>query len=514
MLKGGNNVRFNRKITIIVATIALTLPLGFTASHAEASTFTSTEVSEVKRIQNEYAALPKAPYTSANLYATVPHLTDPFSVGKLSDIYINAQLAYINYYRSLFGLRSISTNSTDNQNAQITASVMAAIQADPFTNQHGLPSSTKPAYISDMYWTIAKNVSASANLNFNSGNESPGDVITDLLTDKYNLDGSDTGHRAWLLSTRLSTTGLGAAYGANGYRYSVQQVAYASDIFNSPSQSTVTYPSSGVFPIELLQGGNIAWSVYLSDQMVNSIPTITITDMDTGQKVTATNVQNFSSKGYGNFSTVITYSPGNLNLVSGHQYMVQVGNITSYSFKLFNQVASNQPAISTESSTTVSKQPTSNTDIVSSNTQTAITATTADTEEKDVQIKSALLLKAEKLRDSLKKNRHLNSVLFGRSYQDGSNFFNLGAYQWFRGYYIVDNPTLSAGIIDITDTAVDRNIYSSPYLNLQKPSITSVAQKQSYAYGQTITIGKTRWYYIGPHQWIRQQISKKAVQNY
>ena len=76
----------------------------------------------------------------------------------------------------------------------------------------------------------------SSNLNFNVSNQSAGDVITDLLTDTYNLDGSDTGHRAWLLSSRLTTTGIGAAYGENNYRYSVQQVAYPSDGYKAAAK--------------------------------------------------------------------------------------------------------------------------------------------------------------------------------------------------------------------------------------------------------------------------------------
>lgn len=493
-------MRFQRQINLIVASITLALPLGLASNQAQAATFTSSEISDVHRIQNEYAALPKMAYSAANLYTTAPHLTAPFSVGQLSPNYISSQLAYINYYRSLFGLGSISSNSTDNENAQITASVMAAIKANPFVNQHGLPSDTKPEFISDMYWTIAKNVSAAANLNFNVSNQSAGDVVRDLLTDSYNLDGSDTGHRAWLLSTRLSTTGIGAAYGSNGYRYSVQQVAYPSDSFKAASKSSVTYPSSGIFPIELLQGSNVAWSVYLSDQIVSGIPQITITDMDTGQRVNATNVHNFSSKGYGNFASVITYFPGNLNLVSGHQYLVNIQGITNYTFKLFNEIAANQVPLNQGTSR------------INNNLQSSSELNTGDQE--DIEIKSALLLKAEKLRDSLKDNRFQNPVLFGRSYQDGKHYYNLGINQWFYAFYNVENPELSAGIIDITDTTIDRKIYSSPYLGLQKPSISYVIPGNSYAYGQTIQIGKTKWYYLGPHQWIRQQISKKAVQKH
>lgn len=165
-----------------------------------------------------------------------PSFNNAFSPGSVTNSYVNSQLDYINFYRSIFDLPSISANKTDNDNAQITASVMAAINANPFTNQHGLPNETKPAFISSTYWTIAKSVSASSNLNFNVTNQSAGDVITDLLTDTYNLDGSDTGHRAWLLSSRLTTTGIGAAYGTNNYRYSVQQVAYPSDGYKAASK--------------------------------------------------------------------------------------------------------------------------------------------------------------------------------------------------------------------------------------------------------------------------------------
>src|SRR5699024_5158135 len=223
---------------------------------------------------------------------------------------------YINFYRALFDLPSISTNKTDNDNAQITASVMAAIKANPFTNQHGLPSETKPDYINDTYWTIAKNVSASSNLNFNVSNQSAGDVITDLLTDTYNLDGSDTGHRAWLLSSRLTTTGIGAAYGENNYRYSVQQVAYPSDGYKAAAKSTVDDPTSRVCAIVSLHGNNMDWTLYLSDKPLAGIRNVASTDHESGQTSPATKVMNFSNKGYGYCDTILTYFPGDIKLVS------------------------------------------------------------------------------------------------------------------------------------------------------------------------------------------------------
>lgn len=326
-----------RKFSIIAVSSLLLLAPSATVYGAN---FSSGETNQVQHYQKEYASLKKYTYNINNLYEVKPHLSKPFSAGKLKKQYISEQLDYINYYRSLFGLPAITTTAMANTNAQKTAAVMAAIDANPFINQHGLPSDTKPAYISKSLWKLAQDTSETSNLNFNVTDQSAGDVITDLLTDHYNLTGSDTGHRAWLLSTRLSSTGIGAAYGNNGYRYSVQKVLNIDDLFRTASQEAVPYPSSALFPIELTKGKNIAWSLYLSNKNYNSIPKVTITDKDTGKSYKARNVKNYSSAGYGNFKTVITYLPGKTPIVSGHQYQVKIGKLYKYTFKLYKLDAS------------------------------------------------------------------------------------------------------------------------------------------------------------------------------
>lgn len=547
-------MRFKQKIIIALLGVTLAGPYAATtATHAYAATFTQTENTKIKNIQKQYANLPKTVFAQNNIYSKAPHLTAPFSAGALNDSYVSDQLAYINFYRSLFNLPAITSNTTDNDNAQITASVMAAINADPFKNQHGLPNDKRPKYINKINWSIAKNVSASSNLNFNVSDQSAGDVITDLLTDSYNLDGSDTGHRAWLLSSRLTTTGIGAAYGSNGYRYSVQQVAYASDSFNTASTPIVAYPTSGIFPIELLQGKNIAWSLYLSDQTILGKPKITITDLDTGQTVKATKVKNYSSRGYGNFATVLTYFPGKLKLVSGHSYSVKIKGVYNYTFKLYDldksddevseapttenqsnkapnsvdynvtvpKISANSDDSSTSSSLNIDSSTSSSNSTTNSSgaidfnipTQTETSDNTTNNSinssiEDIVDIRPDLLLKGEKLRDKLSTNRQLNTSLFGRSYQDGKTYYNLGSNQWFKNFYITSNPQLNAGLINVTQSTIDRNVYSSPYADLQKASITQLATGKSYPYGQTITIGNTVWYYLGPHQWIRQPLGQ------
>lgn len=332
-----------KKFSITAIVALLFVPL--VSQDAQAATFTTQEINEIHNFQKEYANLDKTTYNASNIYSTKPSFNKKFRAGSLNSKYINTQVDYINYYRSLFGLSAVTTSEAANIAAQKTAAVMAAINANPFINQHGLPSEKRPSYISKATWKLAKETSESSNLNFNVSHQSAGDVITDLITDHYNLSGADTGHRAWLLSTRLTTTGIGAAYGNNGYRYSVQKVLNANDMFRAASQPVVTYPSVRLFPSELAKGKNIVWSIYLSDKVVRSTPSITIRDLDTDIVTNATHVKDYSSSGYGNFKTIITYSPGKTRIVSGHEYEVNINGVYKYTFKLFKQDATNDTTI-------------------------------------------------------------------------------------------------------------------------------------------------------------------------
>lgn len=334
---------FLRRFSITAIVALLFLP--FASQRTQAATFTTQEITDIHNFQKEYTDLDKTNYSASNIYAVKPKLSKKFKAGSLNSKYISTQIDYINYYRSLFGLTPVTTTKVSNRDAQKTAAVMAAINANPFINQHGLPSEKKPSFISKATWKLAKETSECSNLNFNVSHQSAGDVITDLITDHYNLSGSDTGHRAWLLSTRLTTTGIGAAYGKNGYRYSVQKVLNTNDMFRAASQPVITYPSVRLFPLELAKGKNIAWSIYLSNKIVRTTPTITIKDLDTNVVTNGTNVRNYSSSGYGNFKTIITYSPGKTYIVPGHQYEVNINDVYKYTFKLFKQDATNDTTI-------------------------------------------------------------------------------------------------------------------------------------------------------------------------
>lgn len=386
----------------------------------------------------------------------------------------------------------------DNSNSQLTAAVMASVKAKSNLNQHGLRHNKRPHYIKKKAWSLAKETSYSSNLNFNYDQAAAASTITDYLTDRYNLTGADTGHRAWILSTRLSTTGFGAARGKNGCLYSVNMIANIDDVFRAPSQAVVSYPSSGVFPIELLNDPNIAWSLYLSYQKMKNTPKITITDLDTGTVNQASQVKNYSRDGYGNFKTIITYSPGNTKLVAGHQYQVNVNGIYTYNFKLFNISNQNQQ-LSTKSLTSSPKE--------SANTR------------KLIQNQAADLLKAQKQQDQLNPNRKIDSDNFGRSYQDGKQIYNLGPDQWFGSFYQTSNPNLVIGSLKVPYYAVNLQVYSSPYPGLQRPTMMFLKPAHSYAYSQIIQIGKQSWYYLGPHKWVcaptgyNSRIDQKSMLN-
>lgn len=141
-----------RKFSITAIVALLFVPL--VSQDAQAATFTTQEINEIHNFQKEYASLDKTNYSASNIYAVKPHLSKKFKAGRLRSKYINTQIDYINYYRSLFGLSPVTTSDSSNSDTQKTAAVMAAINANPFINQHGLPSEKRPSFISKATSTL------------------------------------------------------------------------------------------------------------------------------------------------------------------------------------------------------------------------------------------------------------------------------------------------------------------------------------------------------------------------
>ena len=129
-------------------------------------------------------------------------------------------------------------------------------------------------------------------------------------------------------------------------------------MFHVASQPIVTYPSIRLFPFELAKGKNIVWSIYLSDKTIKSIPSITITDLDTNTVTSGVNVKNYSSSGYGNFKTLLTYSPGKTQIIPGHEYEINIQGVYKYTFKLFKQDATNDTTNYATATKNIANKPT------------------------------------------------------------------------------------------------------------------------------------------------------------
>lgn len=319
------------------ATILSTIP----QQQVLAANYSTSEAKKVKAFQAAYHKLDTTNYTQTNLYTISPNFAEPFNAGTLYPQYITTSMAYVNYYRSLFGLPSESNNTKDNTDAQIGAASLAAVNAQTSLRAHGLIGYKRPSYISTKDWSIAESATL-GNINFleSSTGATAGEIVTDLLQDANNLAGSgNTGHRALLLSARATRMGIGAAYGkSNGKFYSVENGVFADDILRTPVKNTVTYPSSTVFAYELLTR-DTPWSAYFANKRIYRTPKVYITDLTTGKKYKATSVRNYGTDYYSDgYSAAITFKPSaSMKIVNTHKYKVQIGSIYTYSFRLFRE---------------------------------------------------------------------------------------------------------------------------------------------------------------------------------
>lgn len=131
--------------------------------------------------------------------------------------------------------------------------------------------------------------------------------------------------------------GIGAAYGSSNKKfYSVQNGVFADDILRPAVKDVVAFPSSGVFPHELLDS-DTPWSIYFAKRRLTRQPKIYVTDLTTNKKKRAIHVRNYGTDYFGDgYTSAISFDP-NISLINTHKYKVEIRGITSYSFRLFRQ---------------------------------------------------------------------------------------------------------------------------------------------------------------------------------
>ncbi|MQS52518.1 hypothetical protein [Companilactobacillus mishanensis] len=320
-----------------------------TADTNATTSYTTSELNAAKAYQATYQKL-VASDSPTSIYDTTPVLTGSFEPGVMNKSAISQIVSWINYYRSLSSLPAVTENATTDRPAQISASVMAAAQSTPYLPQHGLKNTTKPDNVSDLTWNQAVYGSTYSNLYFGFPT-SLGSPIRELMLDNTNTEGLNAGHRGWFLSPFLTSVGVGSATSSTGRLYENIFVVNPMDGYRVATNHVVTYPGSGMFPVEELQADNgttqIPWSIAFATQkdIVNGTTSITVENLSDGTKGTVEPSYN-GNGGYCN--TLVTFLPPATLTVNSHsQYRVTISGLSSettpsftYTFKTFSEKGS------------------------------------------------------------------------------------------------------------------------------------------------------------------------------
>lgn len=186
-----------------------------------------------------------------------PPDTERFSsVGVLSEAKQQEALNYLNFLRSIAGLRGVSISPLYSLRAQNAALALAA-------NDHISHSPARPEGMhADLYDSALTGASMSNLACFNwFSNDILIDGVTYFARDDGDMNLASQSHRRWLLDPAMAETGFGLASAASGRSYVVM---YAVDGGNPDALwSYVAWPAEEAFPVELMRDG-LAWSLSLN----------------------------------------------------------------------------------------------------------------------------------------------------------------------------------------------------------------------------------------------------------
>lgn len=335
-------------VSIGVSICALTVVSVMHISSVSAATYTSAEQRQINKQRKMYHKISQREYDDHNSYAQRPSFKKHLVVGKLSNHYQTQLLASLNFYRQIEGLPTVYYGFNANQQAQTAAADMAA--ANNF--QHGLKGITRPDVVSQRQWQEGQQITLNSNIGEMNVPERLDATMGNYIRDNFNVEGNNTGHRAWLLSPIVHSVGIGVAHRPNA------TFAYSDIYFTDQAQRAVTpnravvinYPTTGVFPKELLtsdvKNRPVYWSsAFTMEQGTTGRVQVQVTDLTAKRTVNAAHVNLDHTNHFGQFASIITYRPS-LKIVNGHQYRVRLTGLTQYpkgyqyEFKPFSLVRS------------------------------------------------------------------------------------------------------------------------------------------------------------------------------
>ncbi len=211
-----------------------------------------------EELRSAYRAISQT-RSDASPYEQLPDSSGFSSVGALTKAKQAEALAYLNFLRSLAGLRSVSINPLYTLRAQNAALVLSA--NDQISHSPARPEGMH----ADLYDSALTGASMSNLACFNwFSNDILIDGVTYFARDDGDMNLSSQSHRRWLLDPAMAETGFGLASADSGNSYVVM---YAVDGGNPDALwSYVAWPTAEAFPVELMRDG-LAWSLSLNEAL-------------------------------------------------------------------------------------------------------------------------------------------------------------------------------------------------------------------------------------------------------
>ncbi|WP_317636016.1 hypothetical protein [Xylocopilactobacillus apicola] len=512
------------QVVILLTTIWFQAQLQGNVVLADDNSYTPAESTKIKEARLRFSELTSRDVArgSYDIYSVPPVFMYPFKAGFLKQDFLSTTTEWINYYRFLLNLPP-ATNAaisyeqgTANNFAQLGAYLLAASNADPMKYQHNLTNATKPYYIPQSVWDNSKKYTNFAVLYFNGNSpvETSYYPIANLIADNYDyLTPNATGHRAELLSSRLSNFGIGVAYGNNGIKY--EDIYFDNtthDVSSNPSRTIVNYPAESVFPIEELVNNNsdahpIYWSIYFSNDYL--IPrtglSVTVKDDTTGVVGNATKVQGVAPDNItGYYASAVTYlPPKNVELKVGDRYTVTLSGLDptkyqdgqyQYSFKLFNETGGTNPSL----------------DIGNVIDMPQESIATVRCVKGSIPVYNGYTSSHHETGEFLPNNSQWKS--FGISYANNTFWFNVGNHQWIDGKYVetASQNDNSVATIDY-EPGYGIRVWTSPYFNKQPVGEKYLITGTQWKVFHITTINNTNWFNVGGNQWIDGRYVKTII---
>lgn len=261
-------------------------------------------------------------------YSSEPSVTQPYSLGAISDESNTSALNYLNIYRYIAGVSEASLGAEEMEYAQAASLVCAENRK---LSHSGL---TKPSGMSDDMYSKAVYGA------FNSNLAGSGDSLCNTIL-RYMLEvngDQDFGHRRQLLKPSLPKTGFGSVKSVSGSYYSATFVdAYMNE------NKAISYPGQ-MQPIEYF-GTGFAWTIVVPQNIDPASALVTVTDMKKGTVWKFRNTTDSSGEYQymriddGGNTACLIFGPDDILYRDGDKYNVSITGIPtpiSYDVEMFN----------------------------------------------------------------------------------------------------------------------------------------------------------------------------------